>query len=122
MNYQEMSDLEINKLVALKVGGFSFNDEGLPVVNVIDNSPGSYSGGEYEEYEFDPCNSWSDAGPIIQGNGIGLVFEESTSLWKAGDFYPDITSAEWGHYKFNFYDKNPLRAICIVFLMMKGGE
>lgn len=115
-NYSAMSDFEINKSVALLccIEGVCINDDGFPVKNIIDDSPGSYSGGDYIEYDFDPCNSWADAGPIIQENKISLTFSKSdcvaTKIINDGARYRES------------YGENPLRAAMIVFLMMKDAE
>lgn len=64
------------------------------------------------------CNSWADAGPIIQENGINLMASkvvDSAGLkeWEAMSY--EGNCHHWG-------ELNPLRAAMIVFLMMKGGE
>jgi len=59
------------------------------------------------------CNSWADAGPIAEKNLIGVV--PAQSGWCA-------TSDEVEHEGMFFVDKDPCRAICIVFLMMNEGE
>lgn len=62
---------------------------------------------------FDPCNSWADAGPIAQKYLIGLVRVQNG--WCAVSDKPE-------HGGLFFVDKDPCRAICIVFLMMNEGE
>lgn len=54
--------------------------------------------------EYDPCNSWADAGPIIERNGICLI--PLKKGWLTGFNGVDVK------------DDNPLRAAMIVFLMM----
>lgn len=98
MNYQEMSDFEINCAAAYHIG--------LSTVIMAENK------------EFNPCNSWDDAGPIIQQNGINLMASkvvDSGGLkeWEAMSY--EGNCHHWG-------ELNPLRAAMIVFLMMKGGE
>ena len=115
MNYAEISDFEINKAVASGLGykiGNDFQsllDELAPgCVNVI--TEGSQS-------TFDPCNSWADAGPIIQGNYLSIECDDMFDL--------PMPSSCWKAYnpKGNHYtDENPLRAAMIVFLMMQEGE
>ena len=102
MNYEEMSDLQINLLVANAVGvdaaensGVVFgavNHEGSNVVSVIG--------------VVDYCNNASDAWPIILENEISLVVVDD-ALWVArvGGIYSE--------------GANPLRAAMIVFLMMQ---
>lgn len=98
MNYSEISDFEINKAVGMATGDATVSE---PVFNqVIRNSNGK---------QFDPCNSWADAGPIILENRIGLE--------------PAIKGARWvaqnGYFKTAEAHVNPLRAAMIVFLMMQ---
>lgn len=113
MNYSDMSDFEINKAV----GKFFpelviYNGDGKPVTLVSD--PGAtYTGVDFEEVEFDPCNSWSDAGPIIMGNKICLSCYPNRNDWDA------FTLSDKGYAEETTYDANPLRAAMIVFLMMK---
>ncbi|WP_241610269.1 phage protein NinX family protein [Rosenbergiella epipactidis] len=96
MNYQEMSDFEIRR----KVGD-------VLKVNWVQGLHFSFKGGLRE---FDPCNSWADAGPIIQESKIGI--REYDGWWEARSYIPEYA----------YCQKNPLRAAMIVFLMMKGGE
>lgn len=63
---------------------------------------------------FDPCNNWSDAGPIIVDNGISLecvVVNRHLKTWRA-TFKP-------AYIKSSCTDTNPLRAAMIVFLEMQ---
>lgn len=111
--YANMSDEQIAVMVArlCTIEGVSINEDGMAVRNVVDESPGSYSGGDYIEFDFDPCNNPADAWPIIVDNKLSI--------------YPN--AERWGvegpeaNDPFHF-DKNPLRAAMIVFLMMKEGE
>jgi len=100
MNYQEMSDFEINAEVGALTGEAK-NSE--PMLNLVIRGNGR---------KFDPCNSWADAGPIIQENRISLFASDDEGKWMA----------QFINYKTVHMDKNPLRAAMIVFLMMKGGE
>lgn len=103
MNYAEMSDFEINQQVG-NVSGLATVSE--PVFKqVIRNSNGK---------EFDPCNSWADAGQIIQSNYLSIECDDM--------FDVPMPSSYWKAYnpKGNHYtDENPLRAAMIVFLMMQ---
>lgn len=104
MNFEQMSDFEINQQVG-NVSGLATASE--PVFKqVIRNSNGK---------EFDPCNSWADAGPIIQEHGIGLMpFKNlDAAAW-------DVSSGILSAKKINH--ENPLRAAMIVFLMMQGSK
>jgi len=55
---------------------------------------------------FDPCNSWADAGPIIEQNRISIVEQAQDWCAEGRGIYP-------------IPDKNPRRAAMIVFLMMQ---
>ncbi|WP_311749808.1 phage protein NinX family protein, partial [Proteus terrae] len=62
--YTELSDFEVNKKVAINVGGFAlslmvFDDQNGIVKKNIPNI------GSRAFTEFDPCNNPSDAMPII---------------------------------------------------------
>ena len=62
---------------------------------------------------FDPCNNPADAWPIITVSMISIrPVGNDGQLWEASGM---------GGMKAD-YDKNPLRAAMIVFLMMKEGE
>lgn len=94
MNYSEMSDEEIN----------------LAVDATIYHDP-------YDAPDSDYCNSWADAGPIIEKFGIGLMpFKKSPAkAWPLSTGLLSNASVE---------HENPLRAAMIVYLMMhdKGEE
>lgn len=98
MNYSEMSDFELNRAVGMATGDATVSE---PVFNqVIRNSNGK---------QFDPCNSWADAGPVIEKNKICIM--AYAGRWTA--------SAENGAFDYiSFSNENPRRAAMIVFLMM----
>ena len=106
MNYEEMSDFEINKAVATALG--------------MDVSGATEENNMMYDYVRDVCNNPSDAWPIIFQNDIMLNPSCADSLWKAeqglrvkpSGFYSVATA----------YDTNPLRAAMIVYLMMKDAE
>lgn len=128
--YEDMSDFDINCAAAKKLGFedmMSFNVDrsicGGPVWNVsafitglgIQSSRGN---------NFDPCNSWADAGPIILLNDISVIKLETK--WMAITSGSGIESyigeddepCLYGE-GFDVKNENPLRAAMIVFLMMK---
>ena len=109
-NYEEMSDFEINKRVALIVG-VTFNGDGEPV-RFVECDTGAYA--DFNEIEFDPCNNPEDAEPIIIENRIGTIPAPDNGLWKAA--HRKIGNDDTP-YHFT-QDKNPLRAAMIVFLKM----
>lgn len=120
MDYSKMSDLQINKAVleALYGGGpeYRTTDEGkliiLRHVNTVEF--GEHVERTEDAGEFDPCNSWADAGPLLVESKIGIVPSQYDGRWLASGGYgkPSVT------------DENPLRAAMVVFLMMhdKGEE
>ena len=116
-DYASMSDEQIAVMVAglCTIDGVSINEDGMAVRNVVDDSPGSYSGGDYIEFDFDPCNNPADAWPIIVGKQISLISRCANGEWKA-----QLHLGRDGI--FDSLDKNPLRAAMIVFLMMKEGK
>lgn len=97
MNYAQMSDFEIS----VRVGDL----KGVRWANLDENyNPLSIWNGD-DLCAFDPCNSWADAGPIIQECRITL--DADLDIWFARDENNVHTSV------------NPLRAAMIVFLMMQ---
>lgn len=109
MNYDQMSDFEINrKVLEIKTGvkplGYAHDADGRSACVVL-------HGNHYAWFDF--CNSWADAGPIITKSKIWL--REMYGIWDAKGFPAD-------NHPFNqvtWKDKNPLRAAMIVFLMMQ---
>lgn len=112
MNYSEMSDFEIDRAVALHLGlnikAHRVDGDDNPVFVIV--------GEKFtrEKLAFQPCNSWADAGPIIQGNYLSIECDDM--------FDVPMPSSYWKAYnpKGNHYtDENPRRAAMIVFLMMQ---
>lgn len=106
-NYEDMSDFEINKAVALIVGA-KFNDDGEPV-RFVECDTGAYA--DFNEIEFDPCNNPEDAEPIIIENRIGTIPAPDDGLWKAA--HRKIGNDDTP-YHFT-QDKNQLRAARLSF-------
>lgn len=107
MNYSEMSDFEINREVACRVGGFLARD----ILEEEQTIFKYHAGSTYTI--FDPCNSWADAGPIIGKNCIGIMpFQNKPA--KAWATSVGLLSNMYAEHE------NPLRAAMIVFLMMQG--
>lgn len=112
MNYDNMTDFEINKAVAaIACSGHepwskedSYNQRG------DDNEIWLSMLGR-----FNPCNDPSDAWPIIVANGINIKFlgSDSDTGWTP---YAEQDGFHSG------YNKNPLRAAMIVYLMMQENE
>ncbi|ORM55956.1 hypothetical protein HA41_00550 [Pantoea conspicua] len=100
MNYAEMTDFEINKAVAATCLG-EWYDNGTCIVKCDDD----------DRSIFNPCNSWSDAGPIIEKENVSLTCHQSRDEW-AAIFNRHCMSA----------NQNPLRAAMECFLMKKERE
>ena len=123
MNYEEMSDFEINMRVACSIDGVSVDENGNPEC-AIDCFLHSDNGISVkwlrcgnDEYDFfNPCNNPSDAWPIILANRIMLNPYCADDLWKA-----EVPCGFDGLFKeyATCYHRNPLRAAMIVFLMMQ---
>ena len=117
--YEEMSDFEINKLVALLIERLglltyivTFNDSD-EVVHLCEED-GLYS--MIPIAHFDPCNNPADAWPIILEYKIGI----DTIGFKGGEdrvWWAELTFNEYGDHHYA-EDKNPLRAAMIVYLML----
>ena len=123
LNYEEMSDFEINMRVACSIDGVSVDENGNPeyAIDCFLHSDNGISvkwlrcGNDEFEF-FNPCNNPSDAWPIIFRNDIMLNPNCADSLWKAEQGFRFKPS---GFYKVaTAYSKNPLRAAMIVFLMI----
>lgn len=117
MNYEAMSDFEINKAVTLAANGL----EGWALSDDKDCFYCCDAGGDgRDEIAIaDYCNNPAHMWPIIVGNEISVIPPASngTNGWKAERFYP----SNFGKI-IDFIDKKPLRAAAIVFLMMKEAE
>ena len=115
MNYEEMSDFEINRAVACRLDGNDLDIFCRPMFSIdcYFSIPGSSSVNWHRiGYEsFNPCNNPTDAFPIIERNGIGM--------YKTPDGWTCSTSISYGNFENETTDANPLRAAMIVFLMMQ---
>lgn len=105
MNYEDMSDFEINKLVAEKLGhklvsGCFTRTDGAQWVRT-ENHRG-----------FDPCNKPEHSWPIIIENRININFYDDNE----GVQIETSTGKRWE----NCVEDNPLRSSMITFL--KIGE
>ena len=94
MNYNELTDFEINKLVAFKIK------------SIKKGRTDRY----YKDFCPDYCNNPSDAWPIILENKINIGTIDGSVWWASLDYneYGDQNYCE---------DKNPLRAAMIVYMM-----
>lgn len=108
MNYEEMSNLEINRLVADRVGGY-LGDTG----DWMSNGVKCKDCDGFGYYEQDYCDNPNDAWPIIVSNKISTNHVKDNT-WLA--IYADHLDI------FKTLDENPLRAAMICFLEMKDSE
>lgn len=108
MNYEAMSDHEINMMVT----SCAFNLEGWSVSesNISFYHCGIDGNGFYEQYVIDYCNNPADMWPIILENKIDIFFNSSD-----GDGAYKHIDNQTGIIESN---KNPLRAAAIVYLKM----
>ena len=111
MNCGNMTDFEINKLIA-KVMGFNLC-EGQHYKPSVTH----WLGGNCKI--FDPCNNPSDAWPIIIESKISIM--NDLDLWEASiDFDGDLEKHGTDEVLTKHYEHaNPLRAAMIVYLMMQ---
>ena len=109
MNYEEMSDFEINKAVALALGirlehDSEYHDH--PLVDSNNSYIMWYEGKTYRTADY--CNRPSDAWPIIIDNTITILPD--------GDEWAASSSGGWQS------GGNPLRNAMIVFLQMQENK
>ena len=105
MNYEEMSDFEINKQVAINRGGYQGHVEHMQ--HGVKESDRASHGLLFTERDY--CNNPSDAWPIIVANRINVYASEGP------DFMPWMAGCG-GMVASN---RNPLRAAMVVFFMMQ---
>lgn len=100
-DYASMSDQQINREVQKLTGMGCMSGNGVLII----------SDGRWRK--FDPCNNPADAWPIITESMISIrPVGNDGQLWEASGMAGMKAD----------YDKNPLRAAMIVFLMMKESE
>lgn len=118
-----MSDFEINGMIAestQKFGDYT-QARGLTFIHEYGDPVGEFGTLCLGWKEFDPCNSWADAGTIIEANKIAMIPESDGTWFALGN--PQIKS-NWrvestGPFITTRHDTTPLRAAMIVFLMMQ---
>ena len=113
MNYEEMSDFEINKQVAINRGGYQGHVEHMQ--HGVKESDRASHGLLFTERDY--CNNPSDAWPIILSNMINLF---TPAQWDRSNWHAliELDNGE----EIGFLHKNPLRAAMIVFLMMRDEQ
>lgn len=128
MNYNEMTDFEINKRVASLYlpCDYIFDKDSKKVELVgVQTFLGAY--GEPEERqikwgEYDPCNNPADAWPIIVENNISIINDDTYQLATSSaceSFEPHGNQV----FEYPVTDRcGFLRAAMIVYLMMKEDD
>ncbi|MBQ0693621.1 phage protein NinX family protein [Providencia stuartii] len=109
--YTELSDFEINLLVAQSVLPETQYDVIKQTMDIIQ----FLVDGSFGYRFFDPCNNPNDAMPIIIENKICMNYVDSDIGWGACHF-----DGEKGELE--VYDKNYYRVAMICFLLMKDAE
>jgi hypothetical protein len=139
MNYDEMSDFEVNCKVAEVLGkrvaeiddsstlGMTtkYHEEYPNTVWVQDMEPDDTGINRPTTtwYQYSPCNSWEDIGPIIDEYNISIMRD-----WNEKDAYSGIATRyekrSLGQYFFTVEaeDESPKRAAAIAFLKMKEAD
>ncbi|RRW77638.1 DUF2591 domain-containing protein [Pantoea dispersa] len=113
MNHTKMSDFEINKAV----GEIILEGKWACKPGCAGNQSDSWHYGSVDTFVTpypalpDYCNSWADAGPIIENENISLTCHQSRDEW-AAIFNRHAMAAH----------SNPLRAAMECYLMKKGRE
>lgn len=118
MNYAEMSDVEVAKLVAIRLGA----EEIVPgllmdIENKIRYDVEPPKRGKPGKFFFDPCNNPADMWPLIVSQKISLNMDGCLPCAYKDEIY-DSSGLIVG-YDYFFEHTNPLRAAAIVYLMMK---
>lgn len=120
MNYSEMTDFEINwRVFELLHGGSPDFKEGENGTMVLVSEECDVQMGEHVTIEavrghFNPCNSWADAGPIIEKHMICLAADVFAEPQDGGKW---VAQPAYGWDSERVRSDNPLRAAMIVFLM-----
>lgn len=123
MNYEDMSDFEINGYVSMYMHGFSW-------IEFVDGCVSSVKCGNEGSPGFamvevcDYCNNPSDAWPIIVENNISMrpMYIRDADGRKLVEWEAIHVERDFPRESFGWDDKNPLRAAMIVFLMMQEAK
>ncbi|MGK0705150.1 phage protein NinX family protein [Yokenella regensburgei] len=124
MDYSQLSDFEVNNLVALAIGAKV--TDSYRVGDVRESV--YYALGEDEfcvrrgygsiSMQFDPCNNPADAWPIISENRISLMYDKSTEEGNEAQWC--LASSPCDQHVVDYMSESKLlRAAMTVFLMMQ---
>ena len=108
MNYESMSDHEVNSAVTCVV----FDCKEWICNDVEFYHCGLDGGGYYSQPIIDFCDSPSSAWPILSGSKISIAYRDHTSLAPV--------AKRFGSNSHNIAHANPLRAAMFVFLMIQN--
>lgn len=111
MNYNEMSDFEINKAVLERVSDFPVH----PTPKQKGSAAGTYVATHSVLHWYDFCKNWADAGPIIEKHLICMAADVFAEPQDGGKW---VAQPAYGWDSERVRSDNPLRAAMIVFLMM----
>ncbi|MFP2377774.1 phage protein NinX family protein [Enterobacter ludwigii] len=117
MDYSQLSDFEINRLVARAIDGLHGDDRTACdcYLSADIGSAIKIPDGDIGWITLDYCNNAADAWPIIVDNKINIRFGAEGMACEA-------QFIQYGHESVEFYHGNPLRAAMIVFLMMQDAK
>lgn len=104
--YTELSDFEINLLVAQSVLPETQYDVIKQTMDIIQ----FLVDGSFGYRFFDPCNNPSDAMPIINEYGVSLIYQDRKFQFATNDGNIECCIT------------NPLKAAMIIFLCVKDAE
>jgi hypothetical protein len=111
-DYSKMSDFEINLRVAEIAVDYDCISR-LPY-----NDMAVYWGDGANWHAFNPCNNPADAWPIISGNRISIMFDQSTE--KGNEAQWCLASSPCDQHVVDYISPSKLlRAAMIIFLMMQ---
>jgi hypothetical protein len=123
MDYEALSDFEINVLVAKALGwlvqeafevniGFtkSYHEKYPNTIWAAKTDARGEQVEAWEQLSFTGC--WSDAGKLMEDNQIELLKNDNNNRW----------SASWDEFKTDSINENPKRAIAVCLLMKKAAE
>jgi hypothetical protein len=124
MNYSEMTDFEINCEVARKLGfieitGYQYGSRKKVCFADGDEPKDVSEGFSSQPCDFNPCNSWADAGPIIEKHLICLAADVFAEPQDGGKW---VAQPAYGWDSERVRSDNPLRAAMITYLMMSEAD
>lgn len=121
MDYSQLSDFEINRLVGDVI--FKGCWACKPETSGNDTSKWYYGNADatFEPLPLLPdyCNDWSATGPIIESKLICLAADVFAEPHDGGKW---VAQPAYGWEKERVRSNNPLRAAMIVFLMMQDAK